>query len=79
MLKQPLRSAVLILLLATGGAGASPVPDYPFVHVTGISYQVPMPDIASLDFEIFAPDADPPPGGGWVGDVRGCPQGGAGR
>ncbi|MFL6633046.1 MAG: SIMPL domain-containing protein [Massilia sp.] len=59
MLKQPLRSAVLILLLATGGAGASPVPDYPFVHVTGISYQVAMPDIASLDFEIVAPDADP--------------------
>jgi uncharacterized protein YggE len=59
MLKQPLRSVVLILLLATGGAGASPVPDYPFVHVTGSSFQATMPDIASLDFEIVAPDADP--------------------
>jgi uncharacterized protein len=59
MLKQPLCSAVLIFLLATGGAGASPVPDYPFVHVTGSSFQAAMPDIASLDFEIVAPDADP--------------------
>lgn len=59
MLKTRLRTAVLVLLLATGGAGASPVPDYPFVHVTGSSFLAAVPDIASLDFEIVALDADP--------------------
>ena len=59
MLKARLRTAVLVLLLASGGAGASSVPDYPFVHVTGSSFQAMVPDIASLDFEIVVPDADP--------------------
>ena len=59
MLKTRLRTAVLVLLLATGGAGASPVPDYPFVHVTGSSFLAAVPDIASLDFEIVALDPDP--------------------
>jgi uncharacterized protein YggE len=59
MLKTRLCTAVLVLLLATGGAGASPVPDYPFVHVTGSSFLAAVPDIASLDFEIGALDADP--------------------
>ncbi|PQP02294.1 hypothetical protein C5614_03425 [Massilia phosphatilytica] len=59
MLKTRLCTAVLVLLLATGGAGASPVPDYPFVHVTGSSFLAAVPDIASLDFEIVALDADP--------------------
>jgi len=58
MLNARLRTAVLVLLLASGGAGASSVPDYPFVHVTGNSFLGVVPDIASLDFEIVAPDAD---------------------
>jgi uncharacterized protein len=59
MLKAHLRNAVLIVLLATGAAHASPVPDYPFVHVTGSAFQAVVPDIGSLDFEIVAQDADP--------------------
>ena len=59
MLKTRLCTAVLVLLLATGGAGASPVPDYPFVHVTGSAFQAVVPDIGSLDFEVVARDADP--------------------
>jgi uncharacterized protein YggE len=59
MLKTRLRNAILIVLLATGAAHASPVPDYPFVHVTGSAFQAVVPDIGSLDFEIVAQDADP--------------------
>jgi uncharacterized protein YggE len=59
MLKSRLRAAVLMCLLAAGSAGASPVPDYPFVHVTGSSFLAVVPDIASLDFEVVAADADP--------------------
>jgi uncharacterized protein YggE len=59
MLKTRLRTAALVLLLASGGAGASSIPDYPFVHVTGNSFLAVVPDLASLDFEIVVPDADP--------------------
>ncbi|WP_322400016.1 SIMPL domain-containing protein [Massilia luteola] len=59
MLKTRLRIAVLVLLLATGAARATPVPAYPFVHVTGSAFQAVVPDIGSLDFEIVATDADP--------------------
>jgi uncharacterized protein YggE len=59
MLKTRLCNAVLVLLLATGAAHASPVPDYPFVHVTGSAFQAVVPDIGSLDFEVVAQDADP--------------------
>jgi uncharacterized protein YggE len=59
MLKTRLCNAALVLLLATGAAHASPVPDYPFVHVTGRAFQAVVPDIGSLDFEIVAVDADP--------------------
>jgi len=59
MLKTRLRTVALVLLLASSGAGASSVPDYPFVHVTGSSFQAVPPDLASLDFEIVVPDADP--------------------
>jgi uncharacterized protein YggE len=59
MLKTRLRTAVLVLLLASGGAGAASVPEYPFVHVIGSSFQAVVPDLASLDFEIVASDADP--------------------
>jgi uncharacterized protein len=59
MLKIRLRTAVLVLLFASSGAGASSVPDYPFVHVTGSAFKAVLPDIASLDVEIVVPDADP--------------------
>lgn len=59
MLNIPLRRAVLVLALLAGHAAAAPIPDYPFVHVTGSAFQTVMPDIGSLDFEIVAADADP--------------------
>lgn len=61
MLKPCLRASILALSLAfaVGGATASPVPDYPFVHVTGTAFEGVMPDIAALDFEVVAVDPDP--------------------
>jgi uncharacterized protein YggE len=47
------------LALPTAPAVASTIPDYPFVHVVGTSFRVEMPDIAALDFQIIAADADP--------------------
>jgi len=60
-MKTRLRAAALGLSLvcAAGSAAASPVPDYPFVHVVGSAYTAVLPDIAVLDFEIVALDADP--------------------
>jgi uncharacterized protein YggE len=60
-MKTRLRGAALALSLAwaAGLAVASPVPDYPFVHVVGNAYTAVLPDIAVLDFEIVATDADP--------------------
>ena len=59
-MKTRLRAAALALSLATTGmAAASPVPDYAFVHVTGTAFTAILPDIATLDFEIVAADADP--------------------
>jgi uncharacterized protein YggE len=52
-----LAAAALALPAAT--AVASTIPDYPFVHVTGSAFRPLMPDIASLDFQIVAADADP--------------------
>jgi uncharacterized protein YggE len=49
----------LVLALAAGHAAASTIPDYPFVHVTGSAFRMELPDIATLDFEIVAADADP--------------------
>lgn len=51
--------AAAALALPTAPAVASTIPDYPFVHVTGGSFRVEMPDIAALDFQILAADADP--------------------
>lgn len=59
ILKTWLRNAIPLLALAAGTALAAPVPDYPFVHVTGSAFVTTMPDIASLDFEIVAVDTDP--------------------
>lgn len=60
-LKTRLRAVALSLSLAcgAGAALASPVPDYPFVHVVGSAYTAVIPDIAVLDFELVASDADP--------------------
>lgn len=61
--KTRLRLAALGLTLAAAFAGrnaaASPVPDYPFVHVVGSAFTAVLPDLAALDFEIVAVDADP--------------------
>jgi uncharacterized protein YggE len=55
-------------------AAASTIPDYHFVHVTGNSFRVEMPDIAALDFQIVASDADPAAARGViearVGEIR---------
>ena len=47
------------LTLPAAPAVASSIPDYPFVHVTGSNFRVEMPDIATLDFQVVAADADP--------------------
>lgn len=51
--------ALTFALAAAASATASPLPGYPFVHVTGSAFVGVMPDIAALDFEIVAVDADP--------------------
>jgi uncharacterized protein YggE len=51
--------AVAALAVTASRATASTIPDYAFVHVTGGSFRVEIPDIASLDFQIVAVDADP--------------------
>jgi uncharacterized protein YggE len=56
------RSAVLLasaLLSMSMPATAEALPAYPFIHVTGSAYQQVMPDIAAVDFEVVAVDADP--------------------
>lgn len=57
MLKKTLLSAALLFTAAS--AVAESLPAYPFIHVTGNSYQQLMPDIAAVDFEVVALDADP--------------------
>jgi len=52
-------AATAFALSLAFAAKASPVPDYPFVHVVGSAYTAVLPDIAVLDFEIVAVDADP--------------------
>lgn len=47
------------LTLPAAPAVASSIPDYPFVHVTGSNFRVEMPDIATVDFQVVAADADP--------------------
>jgi uncharacterized protein YggE len=40
-------------------APAADLPDYPFIHVSGVGTMVAMPDLGQIDFEISAFDADP--------------------
>lgn len=51
-----LAAALAALPLA---AGASPLPSYPFVHVSAEASTYRVPDIGTIDFEILAADADP--------------------
>jgi uncharacterized protein YggE len=62
MLKTSLLALTLGLALNAPAARAGQLPDYPFVHVTGSAFTAVLPDIASLDFEIVAVDADPAAG-----------------
>jgi uncharacterized protein YggE len=64
--KRPLSRTVLCAMLLAaslstlpGPAAAESLPAYPFIHVTGSAFQQVMPDIAALDFEAVAVDADP--------------------
>jgi len=61
MLKKTLSSAALsaAFLFAAAPAKAESLPAYPFIHVIGSSYQQVMPDLAAVDFEVVATDADP--------------------
>lgn len=62
MSRAMLRRATLALALSVGLAGAAQaagLPDYPFIHVSGSAFVWKRPDIASVDFEIVAADADP--------------------
>ena len=57
MLKQLAIVAALAALPL--GAAASPLPAYPFVHVSADASVYRVPDIGTIDFEILAADADP--------------------
>jgi uncharacterized protein YggE len=62
MLKTTLLALTLGLALHAPAACAGQLPDYPFVHVTGSAFTAVVPDIATIDFEIVAVDADPAAG-----------------
>jgi len=57
MLNQFALLAGLVLLPAA--AGASPLPAYPFVHVSADASRYTTPNIGAIDFQVTAPDADP--------------------
>ncbi len=50
--------AAAVLTLPAAPAVASSIPDYPFVHVTGDTFRVELPDIAALDFQVVAANTD---------------------
>ncbi len=56
-----LKRIAFILAMATFGAtaAAGELPNYPFVHATGYSMTVMMPDVGEIDFEINVTDASP--------------------
>jgi uncharacterized protein YggE len=66
--------AAASLALPAARAAASPLPAYAFAHVTGGAFRMEMPDIATLDFQIVAADADPAAARGViearVGEIR---------
>ena len=66
--------AAAALAVPASRATASTIPDYAFAHVTGSAFRVEIPDIASLDFQIVAADANPAAARGViearVGEIR---------
>ncbi|ATQ76665.1 SIMPL domain-containing protein [Massilia violaceinigra] len=52
-------AAVGALTLLPVAAQAAGLPDYPFIHVSGMGTTTAMPDLGQIDFEISAFDADP--------------------
>ena len=59
-LRKPISGLFAALALALSGqVGAAALPAYPFVHTTGSAVRYGMPDIAALDLEVLAGDADP--------------------
>ena len=46
-------------LLASISLGASPLPEYPFIHARASAARYVVPDRGAIDFEILARDADP--------------------
>jgi uncharacterized protein YggE len=57
MLKKLLATSLLAIAPLT--VSASQLPEYPFIHVSGSAFTYVIPDIGSIDFEVFAADADP--------------------
>jgi len=54
-----LLALVIALLTASVNAEASPLPAYPFVHVSADATRYTTPNIGALDFVIVSQDADP--------------------
>ena len=52
-------AVIAALACAPIAASASPLPNYPFIHVTGTASLNVLPDIGEIDFEIVAADPDP--------------------
>lgn len=54
------RFIATLAFLAPLAVGASPLPEYPFVHATGTAFVTIIPDQGSIDFEILvvAPDIE---------------------
>lgn len=67
-------AAMALAAVTCAGVAAAPVPDYPFLHVTGSAFLSAVPDIGALDVEMLALDADPAAGRATletrVGEVR---------
>jgi uncharacterized protein YggE len=51
--------ALMTVAVAPAAAQASPLPSYPFVHVSADASRYTTPNIGALDFVIVAPDANP--------------------
>jgi uncharacterized protein YggE len=54
-----LKPLILAAALLPFAVQASSLPDYPFIHATGEGYAFIAPDLAEIDFDISASDADP--------------------
>jgi len=52
-------TALMTVAVAPAAAQASPLPSYPFVHVSADASRYTTPNIGALDFVIVAPETDP--------------------